>query len=220
MKDKKTHTRGIFRDQAAFDRITHEFEIPPEVAVKGMDAIIQWINDSKGPIKKAAALAAVFALFAGVTNKAEPNRVGIAGDARIQYKESSFAGWLRSITGDGFYTYQGAVVQDSLNVRATDGSRDKSVDCETIAKIVRIDKHLHLITYLDGQRESATIMTDPILFQTNEYRSILGSSPSEIKRLRPSRIVGIHAASGGRTSSKHSVDSSRSYPDLLPQNKR
>ena len=154
MEKKTTQTRGVWRDQAAFERLTSEYKIPPEVMLKGMDAVVQWVNEAKGPIKTLAFGAALLALFAPI-DKPLVGKPGIAGDARLRYPDSIFAR-MTDIFGDGYREFHGSVVSETIDVVTASNATRRTVPADLIESIIRIDRSSHLLTYLDGSRLTCT----------------------------------------------------------------
>ena len=191
MEKKTTQTRGVWRDQAAFERLTSEYKIPPEVMLKGMDAVVQWVNEAKGPIKTLAFGAALLALFAPI-DKPLVGKPGIAGDARLRYPDSIFAR-MTDIFGDGYREFHGSVVSETIDVVTASNATRRTVPADLIESIIRIDRSSHLLTYLDGSGLTCTIATDPVLFKTHRFRSVLVNAESEVHKFRAAKIKSIVA---------------------------
>jgi hypothetical protein len=198
---KTSTTRGVWRDQAAFQHVTEEYSIPPEVVVKGFDAILEWIKNSKGDLAFLAVGAALVAAMSEHNRELEAPKVGISVGASLA-KRTLLLGFIPL----GTNSYRGKVVNDQFAV-VDDRSKQRSIPTAALQSLFRLDAQKHLFTYLDGTTLQAALLTDPVLFRT--HTESFFPEPL-LLQVRPASITHIE----GKADSRFAQEG-RSLPEIL-----
>jgi hypothetical protein len=176
---KTTTARGVWRDQGAFEYVSKEFEIPPEVAAKGIEAIIKWANDAKDALPLVALGAAFVAAATSTSHALNASRVGIDVEAHLERRVWSLFWGMKK-------PYHGRVVNDQLIVRDREGTT-RHIPTAVLQSLFKLKGDEFLFTYLDGTSFQASLVTDPILFRT-----VAGFfSDDELHQIRPRSILHV-----------------------------
>ena len=169
---KKTYARGTWKDQAAFEFIVSEYNIPDAVAERGMDAIINWANEAKGFVPLVALGTALYKLAEAKEFEKQAPKVAISVDATLSYSGSLFD--KMQLFSDGSRRAHGKILNKEFEVSGGAQSR-LTIPTSLIKSVVRSNKTNFLFTYLDDTSCVGDLTTDPICILVDE--GIISHSP-------------------------------------------
>ena len=171
---KTSTTQGAWKGGIAFQHISREYDIPPEVMERGLIAIIEWIHEVKPLI--CVALGG-FILSAMSKEIKKPPR-SISEKSELYFTEYMFPFFFNK------KSYQGYVENDSLEIILRDSERRLIVPTSVIGSIYKVNNKTKLLKYLDGTKVQCTLVTKPILFY--KERNLFGKS--EVLKIKSSRL--------------------------------
>ncbi len=182
---KTTRTRGVWRNEAAFERLTAELHVPAEVLERGMAAVIEWMNRSMEEERAAAVVAVLLAALSGADAHPPELKLGIRDCCELRQRQS-WAGSLwkmlnpLSIIDSMLDAGDGAVLNDALVLRRPDGLI--RVPTSLIDKLTQVAGNDFLVELLDGGVLQGALETSPVLFKRHGH----------VHRLRPQDIDHVH----------------------------